>query len=381
MELPPLAALLGSLLLCCAGLTKGLNITSTNQPMVEKAQGEKVTLPCTFTVAQEDQGPLDIEWVLIPTDNQKKEQTIIMYSVDRIYNNYYEAMNGRVQFTNPDPRSGDGSIDILNLKSADTGTYQCRVKKAPGVESQKIQLTVLVKPTMTKCYIEGSQETGRDLTLKCVSQEGSLLLSYNWRKITGTEELPATSLLNKDTGELSLKNVSEEYSGTYSCVAANRIGTDDCFVVLNVTPPINTAGTIAGAVIGTLLGLFLLAFLVFCCCKKRKEKKYEKEVHHEIRILKVAAIVPLWVQCLPPIWKDMPRLHIIKYQVKTLNVLLVKTQTFHRQSMTSHTRFMISQWYKHEETGCTCPMNFNCGETEVYYEMKYCLFRLYLFSL
>ncbi|XP_044858107.1 coxsackievirus and adenovirus receptor isoform X1 [Mauremys mutica] len=265
------------------GLTKGLKITSTNQPMVEKAQGEKVTLPCTFTVAQEDQGPLDVEWVLIPTDNQKKEQTIIMYSVDRIFNNYYEAMNGRVQFTNPDPRSGDGSIDILNLKSADTGTYQCRVKKAPGVESQKIQLTVLVKPAMTKCYIEGSQETGRDLTLKCVSQEGSPLLSYNWRKITGTEELPATSLLNKDTGELSLKNVSEEYSGTYSCVAANRIGTDDCFVVLNVTPPINTAGTIAGAVIGTLLGLFLLAFLVFCCCKKRKEKKYEKEVHHDIR--------------------------------------------------------------------------------------------------
>uniref|UniRef100_A0A8C0J200 CXADR Ig-like cell adhesion molecule n=1 Tax=Chelonoidis abingdonii TaxID=106734 RepID=A0A8C0J200_CHEAB len=218
------------------GLTKGLKITSTNQPMVEKAQGEKVTLPCTFTVSQEDLGPLDVEWVLIPTDNQKKEQTIIMYSVDRIYNDYYEAMNGRVQFTNPDPRSGDGSIDILNLKSADTGTYQCRVKKAPGVESQKIQLTVLVKPARTKCYIEGSQETGRDLTLKCVSQEGSPLLSYNWRKLTGTEELPATSLLNKDTGELSLKNVSEEYSGTYSCVAANRIGTDDCFVVLNVTP-------------------------------------------------------------------------------------------------------------------------------------------------
>ncbi|XP_037761675.1 coxsackievirus and adenovirus receptor isoform X1 [Chelonia mydas] len=283
MELPPRAALLGSLLLCCAGLTKGLKITSTEQPMVEKAQGEKVTLPCTFTVSPEDQGPLDVEWVLIPIDNQKKEQTIIMYSVDRIYNNYYEAMNGRVQFTNPDPKSGDGSIDILNLKSTDTGTYQCRVKKAPGVESQKIQLTVLVKPARTKCYIEGSQETGRDLTLKCVSEEGSPLLSYNWRKLTGTEELPATSLLNKDTGELSLKNASEEYSGTYNCVAANRVGTDDCFVVLNVTPPINTAGTIAGAVIGTLLGLFLLAFLVFCCCKKRKEKKYEKEVHHDIR--------------------------------------------------------------------------------------------------
>uniref|UniRef100_A0A8C4Y7J5 Ig-like domain-containing protein n=1 Tax=Gopherus evgoodei TaxID=1825980 RepID=A0A8C4Y7J5_9SAUR len=256
-----------------------VTITSTNQPMVEKARGEKVTLPCTFTVSQEDQGPLDVEWVLIPTDNQKKEQTIIMYSVDRIYNDYYEAMNGRVQFTNPDPRSGDGSINIVNLKSADTGTYQCRVKKAPGVESQKIRLTVLVKPARTKCYIEGSQETGRDLTLKCVSQEGSPLLSYNWRKLTGTKELPATSLLNKDTGELSLKSVSEEYSGTYNCVAANRVGADDCFVVLNVTPPINTAGIIAGAVIGTLLGLSLLAFLVFCCCKNKFYKSLKAPIH------------------------------------------------------------------------------------------------------
>nr|XP_006120266.1 coxsackievirus and adenovirus receptor isoform X1 [Pelodiscus sinensis] len=264
-------------------LTKGLEITSANQPPIEKAQGEKVTLPCTFTLAPEDQGPLDIEWVLIPTDNQKKEQTIVMYSADRIYNHYYEAMNGRVQFSVPDPQTGDGAINILNLKSTDTGTYQCRVKKAPGVQSQKIQLIVLVKPARTKCYIEGVQETGRDLTLKCVSQEGSPLLSYSWRKSTGTEELPATSLLNKDTGELSLKNASQEYSGTYTCVAANTVGTDECFVVLNITPPMNTAGTIAGAVIGTLLGLFLLAFLIFCCCKKRREKKYEKEVHHDIR--------------------------------------------------------------------------------------------------
>lgn len=41
--------------------------------MFEKAQGEKVTLPCTFELSEEDEGPLDIEWVLIPADNQKRE--------------------------------------------------------------------------------------------------------------------------------------------------------------------------------------------------------------------------------------------------------------------------------------------------------------------
>lgn len=68
-----------------------------------------------------------------------------MYTVDRVYSNYYEGMHGRMQFSNPDPKSGDASLEILNLKSTDTGTYQCKVKKAPGVQSQKIQLTVLGK--------------------------------------------------------------------------------------------------------------------------------------------------------------------------------------------------------------------------------------------
>ncbi|XP_068000550.1 coxsackievirus and adenovirus receptor isoform X2 [Melanerpes formicivorus] len=280
---PPLFLLGASfVLLCSAGVSRSLVITS-GEKSFETAQGEKVTLPCTFETSEEDQGPLDIEWVLIPADSQKKEQIIIMYDVDRIYDNYYPPLDGRMQFTKSDPRSGDGSLDILNLKAADTGTYQCRVKKAPGVQSQKMQLTVLVKPARTKCSIEGSQEIGKDVTLKCTSQEGSPLLSYDWSRVSGTRDLPTTSTQNKNTGELLLKNASKEYSGTYHCVASNRVGTDECSVELNVTPPINTAGIIAGAIIGTLLGLSVLAFLVFCCCKKHREKKYEKEVHHDIR--------------------------------------------------------------------------------------------------
>ncbi|KAJ7419676.1 Coxsackievirus and adenovirus receptor like protein [Willisornis vidua] len=136
-----------------------------------------------------------------------------------------------MQFTHSDPRSGDGSLDIQNLKAADTGTYQCKVKKAPGVQSKKIQLTVL----------------------------------------------------DKDTGELLLKNASQEYSGVYHCVASNRVGTDECSVELHVTPPVNTAGIIVGAIIGTLLALSVLTFLICCWRKKHREKKYEKEVHHDIR--------------------------------------------------------------------------------------------------
>lgn len=46
----------------------------------------------------------------------------------------------------------------------------------------------------TKCHIEGSQEIGSDLTLKCKSQEGSPIIVYFWKKTTGSQELPATAL-------------------------------------------------------------------------------------------------------------------------------------------------------------------------------------------
>lgn len=57
-------------------------------------------------------------------------------------------------------------------------------------------LCLLVKPARTKCSIEGSQEIGKDVILKCASQEGSPLLSYDWRRVSGTQELPATSMLS-----------------------------------------------------------------------------------------------------------------------------------------------------------------------------------------
>ncbi|XP_042313603.1 coxsackievirus and adenovirus receptor isoform X2 [Sceloporus undulatus] len=245
--------------------------------MVTKAQGEKVTLLCTFTLGTADEGILDIEWDVVQPN---EEQPVIIYNRDRVYDQYH--MAGRVQFVSQNPASGDATIDILNLKPADTGFYQCKVKKLPGVQTHRVQLIVLEKPTKTSCYIEGSPEIGTDIILKCKSQEGTPVINYYWTRTSGTE-LPATSSQNPDTGVLMMKNASHIHSGTYKCVASNRVGTDECSITLNVTPPMNRGGTIAGAVIGSLLAILLVAFIVFCCFKKQREKKYEKEVHHDIR--------------------------------------------------------------------------------------------------
>ncbi|XP_004402615.1 PREDICTED: coxsackievirus and adenovirus receptor isoform X1 [Odobenus rosmarus divergens] len=278
-----MALLLRFVLLCgVADFTRSLSITTPDQ-MIEKAKGETAYLPCKFTLSPEDQGPLDIEWLLSPADNQKVDQVIILYSGDKIYDDYYQDLKGRVHFTSSDLKSGDASINVTNLRLSDIGTYQCKVKKAPGVGNKKIQLTVLVKPSGIKCYVDGSEEIGNDFKLKCEPKEGSLPLQYEWQKLSNSQKLPALWLPDMNSPVISVKNASTEYSGTYSCTVTNRVGSDQCQLHLNVVPPSNRAGTIAGAIVGILLALVLIGLTVFCCRKKRREEKYEKEVHHDIR--------------------------------------------------------------------------------------------------
>ncbi|KAM9035590.1 coxsackievirus and adenovirus receptor [Sarcophilus harrisii] len=269
-------------LLCwTADMTRSVTITTTEESF-EKAKGETVHFPCKFTVSPEDQEPLHIEWIKSPPDNQRVDEEIIVYFGGNIYDKYSKNLKGRVYFTSSDPRLGDASINITDIQLSDMGTYQCKVKKLPGIANKKIQLSVLVKPSGTKCYLDGSSEIGSDFKLRCES-EGSLPLYYEWQKFPNTEKFPPVSLSDLNPAIISVRNATPEYSGTYSCTVKNRVGFDKCILTVTVIPPSNTAGTIAGAIVGTLCGLLLLGLLIFCCCKKRKEEKYEKEVHHDIR--------------------------------------------------------------------------------------------------
>ncbi|KAJ1119467.1 hypothetical protein NDU88_007652 [Pleurodeles waltl] len=269
---------LAALLLATAGMTLSLKINTPEQDKFEKAQEDSVRLPCTFELAPGDNGTLIIEWILLPKDNLQSDKTILQFYGGAISSD--SGMSSRVHFTSADPRDGDGSMEITGLKLSDSGSYQCRVSKFPGGDNKKLLLTVSVKPGRMKCYADGVTEIGRDIKLKCES-EGTPPLIYSWQRMTGNKRLPAAT--NPELGVLLFKNASEEFSGTYKCTAENRVGSDSCLLVLTVYHPSNVAGTIAGAVIGTLLALLLVALIIFCCCRKQKEKKYEKEVHHEIR--------------------------------------------------------------------------------------------------
>ncbi|XP_016381479.1 coxsackievirus and adenovirus receptor homolog [Sinocyclocheilus rhinocerous] len=266
-----------------AGSACGLQITSTSPTSIEKASGETVKLDCQFTLSAEDSGPLDIEWSLQPSDNQKEEKVVIVYSGDRAFEHYYEPLKGRVHFNSPDPKNGDASMNIMGLKATDTGTYQCKVKKVPGISSRKFLLTVMVRPSKPRCYAEGQTHAGKDMVLRCSSVEGTQPLQYIWERTTGNKLLPPLAVLDPVGGTMSLRNATEAASGTYKCIAKNRVGTGECLVEVNITQPPNNAGVIAAVVICILLFLILLALLLFCFCRARNKKKYEKEIAYEIR--------------------------------------------------------------------------------------------------
>ncbi|CAL8277852.1 unnamed protein product [Boreogadus saida] len=273
---------------CCVifalmtGLASGLELAITGPSTIERASGQTVKLECQFTLGPDDLAPLDIEWSLLASDNQKEDKVVILYSGDRAFEDY-PVMKGRVHFNSADPKNGDASINLTGLRSTDTGTYQCKVKKAPGVRSRKILLTVMEKPSRPRCYAEGPTEVGKDVMLRCVSAQGTNPLQYIWEKISDSKLLPASAVLDPVGGTVNVRNASASVSGTYRCRAKNLVGSEECILHLNVTPPPNTAGIIAGAIIGVLLFLIILAVILVCCCRARQKKKYEKEICNEIR--------------------------------------------------------------------------------------------------
>ena len=48
-----------------------------------------------------------------------------------------------------DPKLGDASVVLTDAEVSDTGTYQCKVKKAPGVDMRKLTLVVMGKDEYT----------------------------------------------------------------------------------------------------------------------------------------------------------------------------------------------------------------------------------------
>ncbi|XP_035514618.1 V-set and immunoglobulin domain-containing protein 8b [Morone saxatilis] len=262
-------------------VTEAMEVTTSGPQTIQQAQGDTVNLRCTYSPGPEDTGELDIEWSNVSPDMTQKDRLILSFTGGQTHQYGDPSISQRLKFTG-DPKLGDASIAFSDVKVSDTSTYQCKVKKAPGVDTRKVTLVVMVPPSVPKCWVEGGEEKGGPVSLRCKSSRGSNPISYTWARESGGT-MPSTATQDLQTGELLIKNHTDSNVGSYVCEAKNPVGKAQCKYALHAYNPTNKVGVIVGAVIGALLLLLLLLLLIWlliCCCHKRR---YEKEVENEIR--------------------------------------------------------------------------------------------------
>lgn len=70
---------------------------------------------------------------------------LISYTSGSKYVHGNPVLTKGLSFAASDPSTGDASLSIALLSPAQSATYQCKVKKSPGVDALKVSLVVMGK--------------------------------------------------------------------------------------------------------------------------------------------------------------------------------------------------------------------------------------------
>uniref|UniRef100_A0A3Q3FGY4 Ig-like domain-containing protein n=1 Tax=Labrus bergylta TaxID=56723 RepID=A0A3Q3FGY4_9LABR len=230
----------------------GLKIFSSTVSPTYAAAGGNVTLSCHFNLAPQDTGVIDIEWSIKPTDVNLPETLVIWYAANRIFDNY-EVFGSRVQFVSSSPATGNASISISHLKMTDTNTYQCKVRKLPGIQSHIIHMDVMERPTEPECYVEGVVELDCEVVFRCRSSRGSSPVWYRW-SMDGTVA-----------------------PGTLVCTAQNLVGMKSCLVAVSLKNSAVVAISTAVVWLTVFIIIIITALIVFRY-KRRKIETFGNEI-------------------------------------------------------------------------------------------------------
>lgn len=254
----------------------GLQVFSSTVSPVYAAVGGSVTLSCHFILAPHDLGVLDIEWSIKPADVSQPETLFIWYAANQIFDNY-DLFRARVQFVSPSPASGNASITISDLKMTDTNTYQCKVRKLPGIKKHIIHLNVLQRPAEPECYVEGDFELDHKAVFRCRSSQGSLPMWYTWSMDGTGKHLPHDSIVDNSEGDLFLTVTKELLPGTLVCTAINRVGMQSCQVAISVKK--SAVVEISAAVVGLIVFIIIIIITILVIHNKRRRvESYGNEI-------------------------------------------------------------------------------------------------------
>ncbi|XP_034865097.1 endothelial cell-selective adhesion molecule isoform X2 [Mirounga angustirostris] len=167
------------------------------------------------------------------------------------------------------------SLRLQGLREKDSGSYRCsvNVQDHQGIKrshsSKTLELRVLVPPAPPSCHLLGVPRVGTNVTLSCQSPRSKPAAQYQWERAPPSAQVFFAPALDAIRGSLSLTNLSSPMSGVYICKAHNEVGSAQCNVTLEVSTGPGPA-VVAGAVVGTLVGLGLLAGLVLLYQRRSK---------------------------------------------------------------------------------------------------------------
>ncbi|XP_004604839.1 endothelial cell-selective adhesion molecule [Sorex araneus] len=174
------------------------------------------------------------------------------------------------------------SLRLRGLQERDSGSYYCSVNvqdrqgvRTEHANSQILELSVLVPPAPPSCRVVGVPRVGTNVSLSCKSPRSKPAAQYQWMRPPPSSQIFFPPILDAYRGSLNLSNLSSSMSGVYICKVHNQVGSGSCNVTLEVsTGP--GAAVVAGAIVGTLLGLALLAGLVLLFQRHRQTKGVEE---------------------------------------------------------------------------------------------------------
>ncbi|XP_076603702.1 immunoglobulin superfamily member 11-like [Chaetodon auriga] len=265
---------------CCRSLE-----VAVLQNAYEVARGGEISLACSFTPAKPITHTFILSWEAYPETPDGTMQTVATFFISNQVD-IAPPYEGRASLE-VDMNSRIGTLRLMKVTMKDSRRYQCSViipGDDEGTTAASTSLLVLVPPSVPVCKIQGKAEYWQNITLTCVSEEGSPKPTSRWESYS-TENIkrgfpPKTT--EKD-GVLSLFNISRETSGFYICTSENDIGTASCNLTLAVVPASMNIGStpiIIGVVVACVAVLGIIGF--FCCWKRSKKNKKAKGAPGEV---------------------------------------------------------------------------------------------------
>ncbi|XP_068023373.1 endothelial cell-selective adhesion molecule-like isoform X2 [Melanerpes formicivorus] len=277
--------------LCLKGLSSAVLEVHVGTDSVLSVEGQQVVLPAWYT-SHSRKKPY-VTWLLNKDDADPFQ---ILSYLDGMVKVEETELRPRVGFLYP-VVTHNISVLINGSRERDSGSYMVTVNvpdEAAGVGI--IRLNVQVPPAAPSCQLHGDPAVGANVTLSCTSRKGKPSPSYQWQRTAPSLQFYFPPAQDHARGTLKLTNLSLEMSGVYLCVAENRAGSANCSIALEVHSA-STKAVIAGAVLGSLGALAIVAFFTQWLIGYRRSKRYsQEEAANEIKEDAVAPKTPSWAR-------------------------------------------------------------------------------------